>query len=95
MKVDATIQAIKRFGLSALRKAGAFQLVRDSSWRRQRLVILYYHGISLHREHRWRPLLYVSQDFSRRRLELLCDGGFNVLPLGESMRKLVDGSLPE
>ena len=95
MKLDDTIQAIKRCGLSALRRAGAFQLARDSGWRRERLVILCYHGISLHREHRWRPLLYVSQDFFRRRLELLRDGGFNVLPLDEAIRRLVDGSLPE
>lgn len=95
MEIPDTIQAAKRLGLSALRRAGAFELAKDSGWRSDRLVILCYHGVSLEREHRWRPRLYVSPEIFRRRMELLDEGGFRVLPLDEALRRLWAGSLPE
>lgn len=95
METPDTFQTVKRLGLSALRRAGAFELAKDSGWRSDRLVILCYHGVSLEREHRWRPRLYVSPDLFRRRLELLDEGGYRVLPLAEALRRLYDGSLPE
>lgn len=95
METADTIQTVKRAGLSALRRLGALDRVRDSGWRSDRLVILCYHGVSLDREHRWRPLLYVSQDHLRRRLEMIEEGGYRVLPLDEALRRLREGSLPE
>lgn len=89
------LQRLKRIGLGALGRAGASRLVERSRWRRRRLVILCYHGVSLDREHRWRPLLYVDRDFFRRRMELLRDGGFRVLPLQEALARLEEGTLPE
>lgn len=94
-KTRDRIQAVKRLGLSALRQAGAFEVAKGSGWRSDRLVILCYHGVSLEWEHRWRPRLYVSPDLFRRRMELLDEGGYRVLPLDEALRRLYDGSLPE
>ncbi len=62
--------------------------------RTQRLLILCYHGISLEDEHQWNPSLYIDQASFRRRLELLRDGGYNVLPLGEALHLLQRNKLP-
>src|SRR5437899_4989580 len=53
------LKSIKLVSLKVLRAGGAFDLVRDSAWRRKRLLILCYHGISLESEHLWRPRLYI------------------------------------
>lgn len=57
-------------------------------------MILCYHGVSLDDEHEWRPALYMSAEALRGRLELLRAGRYNVLPLGEAVRRLYDGTLP-
>jgi peptidoglycan/xylan/chitin deacetylase (PgdA/CDA1 family) len=80
--------------LRAARASGTFRLVRDSAWRRGRLLILCYHGISLDDEHEWAPGLFLSADTFARRLELLRRGRYNVLPLDEAVRRLADGTLP-
>lgn len=95
MNPHSVTQRVKRLGIAALRGAGALARVKDSGWRGDRLVILCYHGISQEREHHWRPLLYVSQEFFRRRMELLREGGYRVLPLGEALARLSEGCLPE
>ena len=51
--------------LGLLRSAGAFELVANSKWRRERLLILCYHGISLEDEHQWRPALYMHGGIAR------------------------------
>jgi hypothetical protein len=68
-------------------------MVANSSWRRQRLLILCYHGLSIKDEHEWRKL-YVTPEFFRRRLETLACLGYNVLPLGEAVTLLRAGELP-
>ena len=73
---------------------GAFALVRDSRWRRNRLLILCYHGVSMDDEHVWDPALYITQDKLRERLQMLRDGGYQILPLAEATRRLYDGTLP-
>lgn len=95
MNPHSVTQRVKRLGIAALRGAGALARVKDSGWRGDRLVILCYHGISQEQEHHWRPLLYVSQEFFRRRMELLREGGYRVLPLGEALARLSEGTLPE
>ncbi|HYW98209.1 MAG TPA: polysaccharide deacetylase family protein [Candidatus Elarobacter sp.] len=77
-----------------LRNAGVFRLLRDSEWRRQRLLILCYHGISLEDEHQWRPGLYMAPSILEQRLELLREGDYNVLPLSEGLKSLYAGELP-
>src|ERR1700761_2255355 len=43
----------KRLSLAMARSAGAFGILKSSRWRRRRLLVLAYHGISLNDEHLW------------------------------------------
>jgi len=86
--------SIRRAALHLLKSAGVFRLVGDSRWRRARLLILCYHGIALEDEHQWRPALYLEPARLEQRLELLRNGRYNVLPLGEGLRQLYAGALP-
>ena len=65
------LKKVKLTALGLLRSAGAFQLVANSQWRRERLLILCYHGISLEDEHLWRPRLYMPAELLAKRLETL------------------------
>lgn len=85
---------LKNVVLAAARSTGLFSLVRDSRWRRRRLLILCYHGVSIDDEHEWNPELYISQEQLRRRLRALRDGGYQVLTLADATRRLYDGTLP-
>jgi peptidoglycan/xylan/chitin deacetylase (PgdA/CDA1 family) len=76
------------------KRVGAFALVRDSEWRRQRLLILCYHGVSLHDEHEWNGDLYITPALLRDRLQLLRDRGYSILPLDDACRLLREGRLP-
>jgi peptidoglycan/xylan/chitin deacetylase (PgdA/CDA1 family) len=71
-----------------------FRLVGDSQWRKNRLLILCYHGISQRDEHLWRPRLYMQPEVLSQRLEILKCGDYNVLPLGEGLRLLQAEELP-
>ena len=84
----------KHTALAGLRSAGGFERLADSSWRRERLLILCYHGVSIHDEHEWNPALFVTPAFLRRRFEILRDGGYRVLDLGEAVSRLQAGTLP-
>ena len=85
---------IKLGTLRSLRAAGMFDRTADSQWRRQRLLILCYHGTSLEDEHLWRPGLYIEPSGLERRLEILNQGGYSVLPLGEALERLRSATLP-
>lgn len=85
---------IRGHALSGFHRIGGFKSIAESEWRRRRLLILCYHGVSLHDEHEWNPELFVTPAFLRRRFEILRDGGYTVLPLGESIHRLHDGTLP-
>jgi len=80
--------------LSGSRSLGVFKLIANSSWRTRRLLILCYHGVSLHDEHEWDPQLFVTPEFLRRRFELLRNMKCNVLPFGQAVQLLQDGMLP-
>ena len=84
----------KELVIQVAKAVGALSLIRDSRWRQQRLMILCYHGVSTDDEHEWSPTLYISQDQLRRRLRVLKDGGYTILPLSEATRRLHDGTLP-
>ncbi len=88
------VRTARRRLLAALRRFGGFDLVRDSDWRRRRLVILCYHGVSLADEHEWNNQLYVSPDALRQRFETLKRHRYNVLPLREALERLRAGTLP-
>jgi len=97
MRADSLRKAARhvRQGLLAtFRGLGGFRRVAASAWRRRRLLILCYHGVSLRDEHEWNGGLFVTPDFLRRRFEILRDGGYAVLPLGEAVRSLRRGNLP-
>jgi len=85
---------IRRAALHLLRNTGVFRLLRESEWRRQRLLILCYHGISLEDEHQWRPGLYMEPKTLEQRLRILRTGDYNVLPLGEALQRLYGKELP-
>lgn len=80
--------------LSLLKNLGAFEFVANSKWRRQRLLILCYHGISLEDEHLWRPQLYMPPALLEQRLEAIRTMGCSVLPLGEALTRLQARDLP-
>lgn len=94
MHLELTPTSLKRLGLSVLKRTGAFRLLANSSWRRSRLLILCYHGISLDEEDKWRPGLYISPRTFADRLDLLHRGGYRVLPLGEAVNLLQARKLP-
>ena len=68
--------------------------VLDSEWRRRRLLVLCYHGVSLDDEHEWNPELYISQDRLRERLAFLQRSRANVLRLDDAVVRLREGTLP-
>jgi peptidoglycan/xylan/chitin deacetylase (PgdA/CDA1 family) len=86
---------LRRSALAMLKGCGAFHLVQGSDWRRQRLLVLCFHGISLDDEHKWRPYLYIRPQQLERRLEILRRGKYAVLLLAEALERLYRKDLPE
>lgn len=85
---------LRHAALTTLKNCGVFRLVGNGEWRRRRLLILCYHGVSLEDEHQWRPFLYVSPRQLERRLEILRQGNYNVLPLSQALERLFRKDLP-
>jgi peptidoglycan/xylan/chitin deacetylase (PgdA/CDA1 family) len=88
------LKEIKRPILRTLKGLGVHREWNDSEWRRERLAILCYHGVSIDDEHLWNPELYVTADWLDSRLKFLRDAEFNVLSLDEGVRRLYTGTLP-
>lgn len=76
------------------RRTGILQSTGGSEWRRRRLLILCYHGVSIHDEHEWNDELYIPRALLRQRLEYLRESGYNILPLAEGCERLQNGTLP-
>ncbi len=70
-------------------------LIAQSAWRRDRLLIFCYHGVSLDDEHRWNPDLYVSRPHLEQRLALLRRAKCTVLRLDEALERLYRNDLPD
>ncbi len=87
-------KSLRRAALSILKTSGVFAIVKNSEWRRQRLLILCYHGVSLEDEHRWWPALYVSPLLLERRFSILKKGHYNVLSLCDALQRLYKKDLP-
>ena len=88
---------LKRAKTSVLRLAeatGATRLLSTTNWRRRRLLILCYHGISKYDEHQWSDL-YISPEMFRHRLELLVRFRCNILSLSQAVLQLRNGTLPD
>src|SRR5271163_1599289 len=88
------LKSAKIAALHVARVAGVFAAVKASQWRNQRLLILCYHGISFEDEHEWSSALYLSPATFRERMRILAQGGYHVLPLGEALERLENGTLP-
>ena len=89
------LKDIKKLALLFCKTVGGGALVSRSHWRRNRLLILAYHGVSLDDEHLWAPTLYMSPQHFASRMKLLKQSGCNVLALSEALCRLYEGSLPE
>ena len=89
------LKKLKQATLATLKTSGAFTLVQNSKWRRQRLLILAYHGISLSDEHIWNGGHFMSADVFRSRLQLLRKSRCVVLPLDEALPRLYANDLPD
>lgn len=88
------LKQLKRAALRTAKRCGAFQVVRNSEWRRKRLLILGYHGVSIDDEHEWDPAFYITPATLEQRLRILRDGGYAVLPLADALERLRSGTLP-
>lgn len=94
MAPGALLRTVKHALFTGAERSRLLSVVQRSNWRRQRLLILCYHGVALDDEAEWNPELYVTADFLRARFALLRDRGYTVLPLADGMRRLHDGTLP-
>jgi len=89
------LKNVKRTSLQMCKNLGLFHLSQQSQWRKRRLLILCYHGVSLEDEHEWNPPLYMKPSDLEVRFEMLKQGGYAVLPLGEAINRLYANDLPE
>jgi peptidoglycan/xylan/chitin deacetylase (PgdA/CDA1 family) len=89
------IRSLKRSSLAVSKHLGLTRLVSESGWRRQRLMILCYHGVALADEHLWKSHLYVSQAHLERRLALLRRNRCSVLSLDDAITRLYHNDLPD
>lgn len=87
------LRSIKRALLPGNDSALSRTIAR-SNWRRQRLLILCYHGIAMGEEHGSHPEMFLPVEIFARRMEILAQSGARVLPLGEALRLLQKGELP-
>lgn len=78
-----------------MKTAGVFGRSGRSRWRKDRLLILGYHGIAQCDEQQWDPALFISAELFESRLRFLKANGFNILPLDAALRHLRAGTLPE
>jgi peptidoglycan/xylan/chitin deacetylase (PgdA/CDA1 family) len=84
-----------RFADAALylaRGCGLFALARSLT--AGRLRILCYHGVALDDEHEFQPMLFMRPATFEERLDRLLRTGYPVLPLGEALERLRQGTLP-
>src|SRR5687768_15102295 len=84
----------KQAVLQSLKTSGVFTIVHRSKWRRQRLLILCYHGIATSDEHLWNGGHFISPGVFRNRLQLLRKSACAVLPLDEAIQRLYVNDLP-
>jgi peptidoglycan/xylan/chitin deacetylase (PgdA/CDA1 family) len=89
------LKKFKQATLASMKTVGVFGLADRSRWRRSRLLILAYHGVSLADEHEWDSSLFMSHENFAARLRLLKRAGCAVLPLGEAVERLYANDLPD
>ncbi len=89
------LKKFKQATLRSLKTSGVSTLVQNSRWRRQRLLILAYHGVSTDDQHLWNGSMYMSPEMFCARLETIAKSGCAVLPLAEAIRRLYANDLPD
>src|SRR5215467_1096044 len=89
------LKKFKQSALKSLKAAGVSTLVHNSRWRRQRLLILAYHGVALSDEHVFNGTQFISADLLRKRLEVLRKSRSVVLDLSEALTRLYANDLPD
>jgi peptidoglycan/xylan/chitin deacetylase (PgdA/CDA1 family) len=89
------IPAIKKSSFELAKHLGLASWLAGSRWRRRRLLMLCYHGVSLADEHEWNPELYISASTFAHRLDSLARMQCTVLPLADAVRQLYAGTLPD
>ncbi len=89
------LKTFKLATLKSLKTTGVSTLVQNSRWRRQRLLILAYHGVSTDDEHLWNGSMYMSPEMFRERLETIATSDCAVLPLDEAITRLYANDLPD
>jgi peptidoglycan/xylan/chitin deacetylase (PgdA/CDA1 family) len=89
------LKKFKQATLRSLKTSGVSTLVQNSRWRRQRLLILAYHGISTDDQHLWNGSMYMPPGMFRARLETIARAGCTVLPLDQAITRLYANELPD
>lgn len=89
------LKTLKQTTLRSLKTTGVSRIVQNSRWRRERLLILAYHGISIADEHEFNDSLFMSPDVLRSRLQQLREARCSVLPLDEAVTRLYANDLPD
>jgi len=84
--------AARALFLKASKALGLFRLARRITPCGLRIVC--YHSVALENEHIFLPKMFVSPRTFEKRLTFLADRGFPVLPLGEAVGRLRQGTLP-
>ncbi|MBM9538460.1 polysaccharide deacetylase family protein [Desulfobulbus alkaliphilus] len=88
------LYSCKTLVLKGIKRIGGFRLVSSSTWRKNRLLILCYHGFSSYNEHIWKPELFVTSEHFEKRLKMLHSNNYNILQLSDAIKKLKQNNLP-
>lgn len=88
------LKLLKTAVLQLAEATRATSLLSSSAWRRHRLLILCYHGVSRYDEHEWSDL-YISAETFLRRMDMLREARCNILSLSEAAARLREGALPD
>ncbi|MBW4051999.1 MAG: polysaccharide deacetylase family protein [Proteobacteria bacterium] len=88
------IRFVKSNLLQIVDSAGLNAPILNSPWRKRRLAVICWHGVSNDDEHRWDPGLFMRPEALRMRLGQLRALKCNVLPLAEGLARARSGSLP-
>ena len=76
------------------RASALSRAISRSNWRRQRLLILCYHGVTTGEALQSQPGTFLPAEMFARRMQILAESGCAVLPLQEGLRLLRQGNLP-
>lgn len=88
------LKKTKQIALTIGKYSGTFAALHATRWRRSRLLILAYHGMSLADEHEWDGGLFMPAEMFRQRLDIMKKSGCTVLPLDEAVQRLYAKDLP-